>query len=827
MMFRKLIVPVVAVAMLAGAAFAQPADPGGVFVAGDIWDTFLPTNVGKTYYETAGDPNNLFYLFRVGNLDRQWTTPTQMYPGGENLHIPWKQAIEMIEYNPDPNFNNFTTSSDPRAKFYAYGFETSALARTGNIWSTDAAADWVNSTQRSQVLYKGGTPTNLGVNVNYRIRQYTLNTGNMNDFIALELELTNTGILDVNGDGTAEKTDNKINALVLNMRTEPINSMTNSAAGRRGASGWFTGPNSGYDATPDASGVPHDVPVVFTGPAPGSLDQTLADGRLWGSDGKRTLGVTMNSRRIYYDIYTGMQWIAAKQGALPAAGSSATQADKKTIFDSHPVGEGSQRGWFTSVSKGYGNNDHFPWENHTLSMGTFYQIGGKQFDRTSFKLLPDPNWFDATNPGIVEGNPLSFIGAVKPEGTRGQPRGDMKYNGTWAQNWEINNPNSADDWTDGFTIGHGFDGDLYVGVGPFSLEVGETMNLLFLDYAGFRLQGARKARNAGQWAYENDWVVPTPPATPDILVGPNANGKVTVKWDSRAEAASDFAGYKIYRATVFPRINSLEIGTRIVDTYHKQTTENPTDAQLAALGKPNNPNISAPDGYYRDQQPDGWGPFKLIKNIPAASLSSVANTDTDNAVYPHAFEDADELVQFGFGYFYYVAAYDNESGTINGESYTSLESHKTNFNGRSGLWAGTYHYATANAFYPDGNDVAGLKEVGARFTLAAPLADPAQIAAGNLRIRVSPNPYKKRALHDTDTDHKILFWNLPTNTKITILDVSGQVIDVIEFGGTNPFDGTLFWDMFSKDGIEVTSGLYIYVAEYPGGKQTGHFAILR
>ena len=40
-------------------------------------------------------------------------------------------------------------------------------------------------------------------------------------------------------------------------------------------------------------------------------------------------------------------------------------------------------------------------------------------------------------------------------------------------------------------------------------------------------------------------------------------------------------------------------------------------------------------------------------------------------------------------------------------------------------------------------------------------------------------------------------------------------------------DGTLFWDMFSKDGIEVTSGLYIYVAEYPGGTQTGHFAILR
>ena len=94
-------------------------------------------------------------------------------------------------------------------------------------------------------------------------------------------------------------------------------------------------------------------------------------------------------------------------------------------------------------------------------------------------------------------------------------------------------------------------------------------------------------------------------------------------------------------------------------------------------------------------------------------------------------------------------------------------------------------------------------------------------------IQVKPNPYKRQALHDTGVEHKILFTNLPTGTRITILDVSGQIIDVLKFDGTNPFDGTLFWDMFSKDGIEVASGLYVFVAEYPGGKQVGHFAILR
>ena len=325
-MFKTTIKGLAVLLVLTATLQAQPTNPGGIFMAGDVWDTFLPTNVGKTYYEQADSPDKLYHLFRVGNLDRQWTTPSLMYPGGENLHIPWKQDMEIIEYNPDPNFNTFTTSSDPAAKHYAYGFETSKLQRSGNIWPTDAGSKWVDPNKRHQVLYQGGTPTNLGVNINYRIRQFTVNHANMNDFIALELELTNTGILDVDGDGSPEKTDNKINALVLNLRHELINSMSNRTNGRRGSAGWFTGPTSGYDATPDADGSPWDVPLTFTGPSPGSLDENG-----WAPDGKRMLGNTMNRRRHYYDIYTGSQWIAAKKGALPD-GSSAEQDDKKNDF---------------------------------------------------------------------------------------------------------------------------------------------------------------------------------------------------------------------------------------------------------------------------------------------------------------------------------------------------------------------------------------------------------------------------------------------------------------------------------------------------------------
>lgn len=834
---------VILVGLLAGVLFqqdllaqslAKPNDPYpkvGVITAGDLWDTFAPTWVRKTYYEQQDNPNQSWYLVRVGNLERQWTTPTQNI-AGTDMHIPWKQAIEMIEYT--PGINNFTSSTDPRAKNYLYAFETSkvSLPAPYNQRLADNAAQWVDPNARNQILYQAEGPTNMGVYVKMRVRQYTINHANMNDFIAVEFELTNTGVLDADGNGTPESTNNRINCLVLNMRSEPINSMTNSLAGARGTSGWFTGVITGYDATPDENGNPWDVPVNFSGPSPGDLTTTrtftTASGKQvtipWAVDGKRTLGNTMNARRWYQDLYVGHQWIAAKQGALPANGSSVAQPDKKTIYDSHPVGTGAQRGWFTSVSKGYGNNDHNAWENHILSMGTWYANGGKIWDRTKFELKPDPNWFDTSKP-FVEGDPLSFVGIVKPEGQRGRPDGSMKYNNSWAQNWELGNPNAKDDWTEGYSYSHGFDGDFYVGVGPFSLEVGETINLVMVEYMGFRLQGARQSRKAAQWAYDNSWNVPTPPPTPDMKIEPSVGVKVNVKWDGRAENAADFAGYKIYRTTAFPRVNSLEVGTRIMETYHQQTKAYPTDAELAALGRPNNPNISTASDFYRVQDPNAWGPYKLVRTIPKAELASYLNTGTDAGQFKYVFEDVNELVQFGFKYWYYVAAYDNESGNIAGQPFTSLESHKGNWNGRSGLWEGTYHFATGNSFFPKTLD--GLKKIGADFILKAPLADAAKIASGDLKIRVKPNPYKKQALHDTGLEHKILFFNLPTGTKITILDVAGQVIDVLEFTGTNPNDGTLFWDMFSKDGIEVTSGLYIYVAEYPGGQQTGYFSILR
>ncbi len=845
-----------AILLLVCGAGSLAAKQGGVMVAGDIWDAFMPSNAGTFYSEGNNDPAKRWTTFRIGNWDRQWSQPTQMYPGGENLHLPWGQDIQIAEYSSE-DINTITTSSAPRAKRYAFGIYTSKLQGANDPardWTTDSqgakdaaaapasgassgGAYWT-SADRTEMRYEGSMPTTLGVDVGWRVRQYATNAGHLNDFIVVEMELTNTGVLDVNGDGTAEKTNHRIEAMTLMMQHEVINSMTNGVNGARGTSGWYTGPTSGYDATPDANGEPWDVPVIFSGPSLSSLNQphpVFGTPTGWATDGNRMLGVTMRPLAYYYDVYSGFQWIAAKQGGLPTTGSSAGQADKKTIYDSPPIGSGMQKGWFTSQVKDDGG-DSDPRASHIFAMSAFLdgdKIGSRAWDKGASiqkesNILPDPNWFDPTSPDIVPGDPLSFVKAVRPEGQRGQPRGDMKYNQKFVQNWEVDATKSLADqpawaWTKGFSIDYNFDGKHQAGIGPFSLEVGETMNVVLIEYGGFRLQGVRAARRTAQAVYDGGFTVPTPPAAPDMKLVPNTNVKVDVEWDNRAESAPDFAGYKVYRSTLFPKVDSRAIGVRLVDRYQEQTKENPTDAELAAFGEANNPNISS--SAYRTQEPSAWGPYHLVKIIPKAQLANYLNAGLDKAQYKYKWADESDLISFGFTYYYYVAAYDNESGSIAGTPFTSLESHRQNVNGRDGLWKGTYHYATASSFFPSTPD--GQKAIGAPFVLKAPLPAADSLIAGALKVRVVPNPYKKGALHDTGTQHKMLFINLPTGTKITIFDVSGQVVDVLRFEGTNPLDGTLFWDMFSKDGIEVASGLYVYVAEYPGGTQTGQFAILR
>jgi hypothetical protein len=146
--------------------------------------------------------------------------------------------------------------------------------------------------------------------------------------------------------------------------------------------------------------------------------------------------------------------------------------------------------------------------------------------------------------------------------------------------------------------------------------------------------------------------------------------------------------------------------------------------------------------------------------------------------------------------------------------------------GLASPWGDTYPYATTNAAFPNKqSQPLRYKNIGPAFTVTPPVADPGDVAD---LITVTPNPYKITGLNDVRnvaSSHNIDFLNLPADYTLTILDVSGQI--VFETVAEGAVDGKFTWDLFSKDGVEIASGLYIYHVKHSGGEATGHFAILR
>ncbi len=205
----------------------------------------------------------------------------------------------------------------------------------------------------------------------------------------------------------------------------------------------------------------------------------------------------------------------------------------------------------------------------------------------------------------------------------------------------------------------------------------------------------------------------------------------------------------------------------------------------------------------------------------------------DAKAYPYAYEDSeDNFTLPGQTFFYYVAAYKNERppapyDQLEDASVTWIESGKVNVNGRDGLWKNSWPFTPQHAFFPKPTDVNGLKAIGAAFVLTSPPVAVADLEANRVNIVVRPNPYKRLAFHDVGAEHKILFANLPSRATITILDLAGQIVDQIKYEAPTEQNGTYFWDMFSKDGTEVASGVYIWVVSHDRGIEKGILSILR
>lgn len=115
----------------------------------------------------------------------------------------------------------------------------------------------------------------------------------------------------------------------------------------------------------------------------------------------------------------------------------------------------------------------------------------------------------------------------------------------------------------------------------------------------------------------------------------------------------------------------------------------------------------------------------------------------------------------------------------------------------------------------------------------APLAQTKeQRAKEGVNIYVYPNPATRASLAEfqqqpastaSPTGVRVMFNNLPAaQNKVSVFTTSGDLVIALNHNGTNG-SGAISWDLVSRNGQEVVSGIYLYVVE----SDDDHFATFR
>lgn len=122
-----------------------------------------------------------------------------------------------------------------------------------------------------------------------------------------------------------------------------------------------------------------------------------------------------------------------------------------------------------------------------------------------------------------------------------------------------------------------------------------------------------------------------------------------------------------------------------------------------------------------------------------------------------------------------------------------------------------------------------------RFTIVGNSINRTKLGQDLENIYTVPDPYiatstlERRLISEEmgRGDRRIDFVNLPLECTISIFTSSGRLVRRIEHQSTVE-EGRESWDLRTKDGLEVTHGVYLYVVEAPGiGKKIGKLSIIK
>lgn len=120
------------------------------------------------------------------------------------------------------------------------------------------------------------------------------------------------------------------------------------------------------------------------------------------------------------------------------------------------------------------------------------------------------------------------------------------------------------------------------------------------------------------------------------------------------------------------------------------------------------------------------------------------------------------------------------------------------------------------------------------FRTAAATADPEKTRNELRDIYVVPNPYvatnplepTNPVANDQRGDRRLYFANLPRKATIRIYTLAGELVDTIQHESTLD-DGKEFWNLRTKDNMNIAYGLYVFHVESAEGDFIGKFAVIK
>ncbi len=294
------------------------------------------------------------------------------------------------------------------------------------------------------------------------------------------------------------------------------------------------------------------------------------------------------------------------------------------------------------------------------------------------------------------------------------------------------------------------------------------------------------------------WVGTTAPPPPnmntdptlDPIVDPNLHAfvppagdhRVVIQWDNSSELRKDpitrqnlFEGYRVWR----------------VDNWQRpEGSIGPSPEEWMKIAE-----------FRKDPTTGDSQGAKDLHSVEDRSVAAIGFNEENKPIYP-------------IGRYSYA----DTSGIINGKLY--------------------FYSVTAFGVTTRKNSTTGKDELvdlgGLPSAVEAESVVPRWGASGGCDdVKVVPNPYRGGADWDLvpsdkdPTGTKIAFRNLPqAKSTIRIYTLAGDLVIESVHDGTGG-DGTYFWNMITRNGQNVTSGLYLYSVEYPGGICRGRFAIIR